>query len=245
MKKLTLALVLVPGVLACASLTPQGADVKVYQADLAERDAVAPPLPEGCKRLGASGPIEQQQEDREISDPYRTERNRTASLGGNVLYVQSYRFMNLMKLDCPVGDTSPGCMDRSQSWYRVKFESYACDAPALQALAEAPPPASPSVFRFELVKKTPRSTASSASAAPVAAATTPVPARAPAPAVPSSDAAALKAQVLALMREDVGADVIRLYVRSHPLAAPLTAEEIIDWKKAGIAETVIEATFSR
>jgi hypothetical protein len=240
MKKPTLALVLVPGVLACASLTStsQGADVKVYQADLAERDAAAPPLPEGCRRLGASGPIEQQQEDREISDPYRTERSRTASLGGNVLYVQSYRFMNLMKIDCPVGDTSPGCMDRSQSWYRVTFESYACNAPALQALAEAPPPASPSVFRFELVKKTPKPESSAAPATPAspAAAVTPVPAPAP-------DAAALKAQVLALMQEGVGADVIRLYVRSHALAAPLTADEIIDWKRSGIAETIIEATF--
>lgn len=235
MKRPTLALVLVPGVLACASLTPQAADVKVYQAELPERDAAAPALPGGCKRLGGSGPIDQQQEDREISDPYRTERSRTASLGGNVLYVQSYRFMNLMKLDCPVGDTSPGCMDRSQSWYRVKFESYACDAPALQALAEAPLPSSPGVFRFELTKRTPTS---SSPAAPVAAAPTP----APAPRA-TADAAALKSQVLALMQEGVGADVIRLYVRSHPLAAPLTADEIIDWKKSGIAETIIEATF--
>ena len=241
MKIPTLALVLVPGVLACASLTPQAADVKVYQAELPERDAVAPALPGGCKRLGGSGPIDQQQEDREISDPYRTERSRTASLGGNVLYVQSYRFMNLMKLDCPVGDTSPGCMDRSQSWYRVKFESYACDAPALQALAEAPPPSTPGVFRFELAKKSSKPSAPAApaaAAAPVAAAPTPA-----APGAPAPDAAALKSQVLALMQEGVGADVIRLYVRSHPLAAPLTADEIIDWKKSGIAETIIEATF--
>lgn len=232
MKKPTLALVLVPGVLACASLTPQAADVKVYQAELPERDSVAPALPGGCKPLGGSGPIDQQQEDREIGDPYRTERSRTASLGGNVLYVQSYRFMNLMKLDCPVGDTSPGCMDRSQSWYRVKFESYACDGPALQALAEAPPPSTPGVFRFELAKKSSRP---SPPAAPAAAA--------PTPTAPPPDAAALKSQVLALMQEGVGADVIRLYVRSHPLAAPLTADEIIDWKKSGIAETIIEATF--
>ncbi len=148
-----------------------------------------------------------------------------------------------MKIDCPVGDTSPGCMDRSQSWYRVKFESYACNAAGLQTLAEAPLPSSPSIFRFELVKKSPTPTPPAAPA--VAAAPTPVPASAPAPAVPSADAAALKAQVLALMKEAVGTDVIRLYVRSHPLAAPLTAEEIIEWKRAGIADTIIEATFSK
>jgi len=241
MKRLTLALVFVPAVLACASLTSQGAQVKVYQAELAERDAVPPALPEGCRRLGGSGPIEQQQEDREISDPYLTERNRTGSLGGNVLYVQSYKFRNLAKLDCPVGDTSPGCMDRSQSWYRVKFESYACNAPALQTLAEAPLPPSPSVFRFELVKKkTPNPTPALA-----AAATTPVAVRTPSLASPTSDAVTLKTQVLALMQEGVGADVIKLFVRSHPLAAPLTADEIIDWKRSGISEAIIEASFSR
>ena len=47
------------------------------------------------------------------------------------------------------------------------------------------------------------------------------------------------------MQEGVGADVIKLYVRSHPLAAPLTADEIIDWKRSGIADAVIEATFAR
>ena len=52
MKKVALTLVLVPGVLACASLSPEAAQVKVYQAELAERDAVPPALPAGCKLLG-------------------------------------------------------------------------------------------------------------------------------------------------------------------------------------------------
>jgi len=238
---------------ACASMSPAAKDVKVYQATVATEDTSAPPLPSGCKMLGASGPIEQQQEDREISDPYRAERIQTANLGGNVLYLRSYLFKRLMKIDCPVGDTSPGCMNRSQNWYRVDFKSYACDTAALDTLANAPPPPSPAVFRFELVKTKPASTSpaaasTSAAAAPPAAAPAPVPTAAPAPAktaAAAAETAALKAQVLELMKEGVGTDVIRLYVRAHPPAVPLTAEEIIDWKKSGIPDAVIEATFSK
>ena len=122
----------------CATLTPEGKSVKVYQADVTSADQPAPPLPDGCKRLKEWGPIDQQQQAREISDPYLQERNTTAAAGGNVLYLRSFRFKNLMKIDCPVGNTSPGCMDSEQSWYKVTFESYACDAGALAELATRP-----------------------------------------------------------------------------------------------------------
>ena len=143
MKRIAIALAL--GLAGCVSVTADGSKVKVYQAELASKDTMVPPLPTGCKLLGQSGPIDQQQQAFEISDPYRTERNNTAALGGNVLYVPFYRFKNLMKIDCPVGDTTPGCMDSEQSWYKVTFRSYACDEPALQALAESPLPAQPAV----------------------------------------------------------------------------------------------------
>ena len=87
--------------------------------------------------------------------PVPGERNQTAALGGNILYLRSFRFMNLMKTDCPVGDKSQGCMDQSQSWYKVTFESYTCDAGALAELAEAPNPSNVAIFRWELKKKTP------------------------------------------------------------------------------------------
>ncbi len=45
------------------------------------------------------------------------------------------------------------------------------------------------------------------------------------------------------MQEGVGADVILSYVRANRLAAPLTAEEIIDWKKSGISDALTRATF--
>ena len=216
----------------CASLTPGGKEVKVYQADVASADEAAPPLPGGCRLLETWGPIDQQQEAREISDPYLSQRNQTAELGGNILYLRSYRFMNLMKTDCPVGDKSPGCMDQSQSWYKVIFSSYTCDAGALAELATAPHPPNAAVFRWELKKKAPA----------------PEPAAAPAPraaAVKAGNASELRAKVLALQQEGVGTDVIVSYVRANRPAAPLTAEEIIDWKKAGISDEVIRATFPK
>jgi hypothetical protein len=251
MKRIGFALALALG--GCVSLTADGSKVKVYQAELANKDAAVPPVPTGCKLLGQSGPIDQEQQAFEISDPYRTERNNTAALGGNVLYVPFYRFKNLMKTDCPIGDKTPGCMDSDQSWYKVTFRSYACDAPALQALAESPVPTQPAVFRVEFKKKpTPEPTPAVASAAPApppsaaapsaaSAATIPV---AP-PSLPSPGADALKTQILDLMREGIGTDVIRSFVRAHPLSTPLSAAEIIDWKKAGIPDSVIDATFPK
>jgi len=246
MKRIAISLAL--GLAGCVSLTADGSKVKVYQAELASKDAAVPPLPTGCKLVGQSGPIDQQQQAFEISDPYRTERNNTAALGGNVLYVPFYSFKNLMKTDCPVGDTTPGCMDSEQSWYKVTFRSYACDEPALQALAESPQPAEPAVLRVEFKKKpTPAPTPAVASSvpAPPPSAVSPRAAAAPAPANPSPASAELKKQILDLMQEGIGTDVIRSFVRAHPLSTPLGAAEIIDWKKAGIPDTVIDATFPR
>jgi len=225
--------------IACVSLTKQGAQVRVYQADVETAEAPAPPLPDGCRLLKTWGPIDQQQQEREISDPYLSQRNQTAALGGNVLYLRSYRFRNLMKTDCSVGDKSPGCMDNLQSWYKVTFGSYACDAPALAELAAAPQPANAAIFRWELKKKTPApEEPKTVQAAPAAA---PTPSAAP---IASVGAASLKSKIVALLQEGVGADVIVAYVRANRLASPLTAEEIIDWKRSGIPDEVIRATFS-
>jgi len=132
-------------------------------------------------------------------------------------------------------------MDSDQSWYKVTFRSYVCDEPAMQALAESPLPAEPAVFRVEFKKKPTPAVASAAPAPPSSAAS----AVAASPNLPSPGADALKTQILDLMREGVGTDVIRSFVRTHPLSTPLSAAEIIDWKKAGISDAVIDATFPR
>ncbi len=222
---------------ACASLTPAGKQVKVYQADVSAADQPAPPLPDGCRLLETWGPIDQEQEAREISDPYLAQRNQTAAHGGNILYLRSYRFKDLPKTDCPVGDKSQGCMDQSQSWYKVTFNSYACDPSALAELSTAPQPSNTAVFRWELKKKSP-TPASVAAGAPI-----PAPTPAPRAAAGTVGSAELKEKILALQKEGIGNDVIVSYVRANRLRAPLTAEEIIDWKKAGISDEVIRATF--
>jgi len=47
------------------------------------------------------------------------------------------------------------------------------------------------------------------------------------------------------MQEGVGTDVIVAYVKSRRVSAPLSAEEIVDWKRSGIAEPVIEAAIAQ
>jgi len=227
-------------------LTPQGAEVRVYESDLAMPETPAPALPDGCKLLLRWGPIDQQEQARHIYDPYRAERQETAMKGGNVLLVKSSRFMTLKKTECPPGDNSQTCADTAQNWYKVSFESYACDAAGLQVLAELKPKPGMTGPLVWTGKKNPEPVAASAApnAQPAAAAPAATGAAASVPAAtPSGSAALLKSKILALMQEGVGTDVILSYVRANRLATALTAEEIIDWKKAGIAEAVILAAF--
>jgi hypothetical protein len=55
----------------------------------------------------------------------------------------------------------------------------------------------------------------------------------------------LKANILGMMRSGIGSDVIVRYVRSVSLPAPLTAEQIIDWKGSGIPDSVLAAVVGR
>ena len=132
-------------------------------------------------------------------------------------------------------------MDQSQSWFKVTFQSYVCDTGALAELARSPQPASQGVFHWELKKKSP----APAEPAAAAAAKAPAPAVVAAPATSAAivAAATLKSQVLSLMHEGVGDDVIVAYVHAHRLASPLTADEIVDWKKSGISDAILRATF--
>jgi hypothetical protein len=228
---------LVPALsLACAStkLSPGGAEVKVYETD---RRSGAPEstLPAGCRMLSASAPFRQQEGERvNVKDPYRADRNATADRGGNVLLVRSSRIIDLKKTECPTTDRSPDCQSTVQSWYDVTLESYACDAPALAVLSgvSAPPGRA---FWWPFGETAKKAATSPAPAAPASQA----------PATPGLSSAELKAKLLALAQEGVGADVQVAYVKSQRVASPLTAEEIVDWKRSGIAEPVIEAAVAR
>lgn len=217
--------------LGCASITPEAAAVKVYQADLKTEGAPAPPLPQGCKLVGSGGPIQQEEQERHTSDPYRAQRNATAANRGNVLLVKSYKFMTLKRTDCAESQARDCTADSAQNWYRMSFGYYACDASAQAALAELKREPEAGLFVWTLNKKEP--SAPTPAAAPAAAA------------LPSPEGAAvLKARVLALVQEGVGGDVIAAYVRSHRPSPPLSAEEILEWKRSGISDAVIRATFA-
>jgi hypothetical protein len=242
----TIGLALISAVsFGCASLTPQGAAVRVYQAEVKTPETPAPALPDGCKLVAASGPIDQQEQERNTSDPYRSQRNATAEKGGNVLLVKSSRFMTLKRTECSESDPR-NCPDSAQNWYKVSFGSYACDAAALAVLAESKPaPESKALFEWSPKKNSvpaPAAVAPAVAAAPASGLA--IPPGQPAPVGASSTTAAvLKSKILALLQEGVGTDVIVSYVRANRLPAPLTAEEIIDWKKAGVPDAVIRATF--
>ncbi|MGH9317638.1 MAG: hypothetical protein ACRD1P_11110 [Thermoanaerobaculia bacterium] len=202
----------------CATtLTKEAAQVAVYEAD-ASAPEESRRLPEGCRLLETTKPVDQMESERYASsDPYRLERNEAAARGGNVLLVLSDRIVNRPNLDCSASDRSPDCLRGGQTWYQVSFASYECSAEALQTLASlSPGPAagrSGGLFSWSLGSAR-RTTAQ------------------------------VKSEILALMQQGVGTDLIVSYVRGQKLTTKLTAAEIIDWKKSGIAEAVIQAAVS-
>jgi hypothetical protein len=216
-----MSLVLLVGfAVACASAPrPMRPSVDVYEADMASPPA-SRRMPEGCRILAATGPVDQMESERAMDDPYKPQRSETLRKGGNVLLVLSERTVTRPNLDCPSGDTSADCLRRGQSWYRVKFEQYACTPEASRELAEPRPEHRRGGITIPL-------------SAPKAAAS---PALAP---------GELKGKLLEMSRAGVAPDVLLAYVKGQRLSRKLTAEDIIDWTKSGIPDAVIEAAASR
>jgi hypothetical protein len=158
--------------------------------------------------------------ERAMDDPYRGERRETAHNGGNVLLVLSERTVTRPNLDCPSGDASADCLRRGQSWYRLRFEQYACAPEAARELAE-------------LRSEPRRGGITIPLSSPKLAAT---PALAP---------RELKEKLLEMSRAGVAPDVLLAYVKAQRLSRKMTAEDIIDWTKAGIPDAVIQAAASR
>jgi hypothetical protein len=211
---------------ACTSAGKAGPSVAVYEAD-----GSAPPsarrLPDGCRLLGGSGPMDQMESERATDDPYRRQRRETAEKGGNALLVLSERTVTRPNLDCPTGDTSADCLRRSQSWYRVSYEEYACNAEAAASLAELQPDARRGGITIPLWTPKPKTPPRGGEAASAALAPT-----------------ELKAKILEMMRANVSSPVLLAYVKGQRLSRKMTAEEIIDWTKSGIPDAVIEEAAS-
>jgi hypothetical protein len=206
--------------LACASAPREKrASVDVYEADAASPPA-ARRLPEACRLLASSGPVDQMESERAMDDPYKRQRIQTMQKGGNVLLVLSERTVARPNLECPSGDTSADCLRSGQSWYRVRFEEYACAPEAARELAERPVEPRRGGITIPLSSGKP---AASAAIAP----------------------GELKEKLLEMSRAGVAPDVLLVYVRGQRLSRKLTAEDIIAWTKAGIPDAVIEAAASR
>src|SRR5262249_4726995 len=124
---------------SCATLTPEGAAVSVYQAPMD-----APPaqrtMPTGCTRVtvGAPGPMTELQMHGQ-KDPYWTERNQAGAAGANALLVLSKQTISRHDFECPGSSPITDCPPSSGAWYRVIFESYSCTADALRTLATRRP----------------------------------------------------------------------------------------------------------
>ena len=206
--------------LACASAPREKRpSVDVYEADMAS-PAAARRLPEGCRLLASSGPVDQMESERAMDDPYKGQRRETLQKGGNVLLVLSERTVTRPNLDCPSGDTSADCLRQGQSWYRVKFEEYSCSPEAARDLADRP--SEPRRGGITIPLSSPKPAAS--------------------PAVAPRE---LKEKLLEMSRAGVAPEVILAYVKGQRLSRKLTAEDIIAWTKAGIPDAVIEAAASR
>ena len=57
--------------------------------------------------------------------------------------------------------------------------------------------------------------------------------------------AELKSKILEMLKAGIGTEVIVGYVKNIKMSGPLNAEAIVDWKKAGIPDAVLEAAVSR
>jgi hypothetical protein len=254
------SLLLSAAVLGCAgaSASPKPDNpVRVYAAD-ASRISKSPGELEGCRLLEMTRPVLEEESDRAWNDPYRRQRNAAEALGGNVMLVFSDVVLQRPSTDCSPRDTSPGCLEFSQTWYKTSFGYYACSPEAaerLDAEARASNAAGP-IFSWTFAKRAQPAAAAPPAASPAPAAAAPVsqpasaasenPAAAPAKAAASSPTAAnLKSKILAMMEAGVGADLIAAWVGNQAVKPALSAEDVIDWKKSGIEERVIQAALTR
>ena len=212
--KFSLAL-LTASAIACASARNAGPSVRVYEAQARQAPGERK-MPEGCRLVGTSGPVDQMESERATDDPYKKQRLETAEKGGNALLVLSEATVTRPNLDCPSGDTSAGCLSRSQSWYRLSFEEYSCTPEATRKLADLGP--GPHQGGITIPLSAPKT-----------------------PASPAVTPGELKEKLLEMTRAGVAPDVLLAYVKGQRLSRKMTSEDIIEWTKAGIPDAVIEA----
>ena len=125
------------GVLAygCATLTPGGARVTVFQARLGD------PLPQrsmpgGCSLVGTRPPARMTELDLDgQKDPFRKTRNEAADAGANALLAVRRTIMDRRSSECPPSLRITDCAGSLGAWYDVTVESYSCTPEALASVS--------------------------------------------------------------------------------------------------------------
>jgi hypothetical protein len=198
--------------LACATAKTDPIPVKVFQIDVTRKPSEVDPVPSGCKLLQSFPPFDQMAKERLVEDPYKARRKETLALGGNMLLVRSEDLVVRPNLDCPPADQSPGCLSTSQNWYRVTLEGYSCSTDALRELT------------LEAASASDQGTFLSF----------PLASKKVSPEL-------VKEQLIEMQKQGVGPEVMVTYVKGQHLKRKLTAQDILDWKRAGLPDEVIQA----
>ncbi|HJZ76331.1 MAG TPA: hypothetical protein VKE51_31565 [Vicinamibacterales bacterium] len=128
-------LLLATGAWACATLTPEGSRVSVFQAPLN-----APParrrMPSGCQLLFTRPAVSMTELDMEgQKDPFRRQRNQTGAAGGNALLVLSRMTISRHDPECPGASPITDCPPSFGAWFDVVIEAYSCPPDALHTLS--------------------------------------------------------------------------------------------------------------
>ena len=123
---------------ACATLTPEGARVQVYQAPL-DRSLPAHDMPRGCTLVSAKPQVSMTELDMQgQKHPFWAEQNEAASVGANVVLVRSRQVVSRHDPDCPGASPITDCPPGSGAWFDVLVERYACTQEALRTLGTLP-----------------------------------------------------------------------------------------------------------
>src|SRR5262245_32136029 len=110
----------------CATLTPAGKRISVYQARV-EAPPAERSMPEGCT-LVTRKPAERMTEfdlDGQ-KDPFRKARNEAGAAGGDALLVLRRTIMGRRNPECPATMRITDCTGTLGAWFDVTVESYAC-----------------------------------------------------------------------------------------------------------------------
>jgi len=119
----------------CATLTPGGARVTVFQARLND----PPPqrsMPAECTLIGTKPPARMSELDLDgQKDPFRKDRNEAAAEGANAMLALRRMIIDRRNSECPPSMRITDCSGSLGAWYDVTVERYSCTPEALAAVS--------------------------------------------------------------------------------------------------------------